>query len=122
MTSEPIAVSNLRLGDDPNTPKVLFWYFTVDENARSAAEESGEYVIDAGIFCYRFIPGGMSNRAAINTGRGGSPYLGRHRMAKLDTPLRLFNKLNAARAAGGTTFTPSRYPDEKVDFTPVPLK
>jgi hypothetical protein len=122
MTSEPMAVSNLRLGDDPNTPKVLFWYFTVDENTRSVTGESGEYVIAADISGYRSIPGGVSNRAAINTGRGGSPYLGRYRMAKLDTPLRLFNKLNAARAAGGASFTPSRYPDEQVGFTPVPLK
>jgi hypothetical protein len=120
--SQPMAVYNLRLGEDPHSHRALFWYFTVDGNARSAAEESGEYIIAAGIFGYRFISGGVSNRAAINTGRGGSPHLGRHRMAKLDTPLRLFNKLDAARAAGGASFTPSRYPDETVGFTPVPLK
>jgi hypothetical protein len=43
-------------------------------------------------------------------------------MTKLNKPLRLFNKLEAARSAGGASFSPSGYPTEAVGFTPVPLK
>jgi hypothetical protein len=120
--SEPMAVVNLRLGDDPHSHATIFWYFTVSDNTRSAAGSAGEYIIDASIFGYRFIPGGVSNRAAISSGQGGSPHLGLYRMAKLDTPIRLFDKLNTLREAGGSGFIPSSYPDEKISFTPVPLR
>ncbi|MHB9291357.1 hypothetical protein Holit_00432 [Hollandina sp. SP2] len=121
IVSEPMAVYNLRLGDDPHSHIGFFWYFTVGENARSAGGTVEEYVIGADIAGYRSIPGGVSNRAAINLGRG-SPHLDGYRMAKLDKPLRLFDKLETARAAGGTSFPPSTYPSESVGFTPVPLK
>jgi hypothetical protein len=120
-TREPIAVNNLRLGDNPHSHRGLFWYFTVGENSRSTVETSDEYVIAAGITGYRSISGGVSNRAAINLGRG-SPHLNGYRMAKLDTPIRLFEKLETARAAGGASFVPESYPTESVGFTPVPLK
>jgi hypothetical protein len=120
-TREPIAVNNLRLGDDPHSHRGIFWYFTVSENARSTVETSEEYILVAGITGYRSIPGGVSNRAAINLGRG-SPHLNGYRMAKLNKPLRLFDKLETARAAGDASFAPASYPTESVDFTPVPLK
>jgi hypothetical protein len=119
--SEPVAVGDLRLGDDPHSHIALFWYFTVSENARSTEGAVEEYVIDADIAGYRSIPGGVSNRAAINLGRG-SPHLDGYRMAKLDKPLRLFDKLKTARAAGGASFAPASYPSESIGFTPVPLK
>jgi hypothetical protein len=124
--SEPMAVSNLRLGEDPHSHRGIFWYFTVDEpeSTRSATGTAEEYILAADIFGYRPISGGLSsNRAVIDVGQGGgSFYLDGYRMAKLNTPLRLFNKLNAARSAGGASFSPSVYPTEKVSFTPVPLK
>jgi hypothetical protein len=118
--SEPMLISNLRLGDAKQSHREFFWYFTVSDNARSAAGEAGEYIISADVGGYSAIPGRMSNRVALN--KGDSPYLNGLRMAKLDTPLHLFDKLGSARAAGGVTFTPSMYPEETVDFTPLPLK
>jgi hypothetical protein len=121
-THEPIAVNNLRLGDDnPHSHRGIFWYFTVGENSRSTVETSDEYIIAAGITGYGSIPGGVTNRAAINLGRG-SHHLNGYRMAKLDKPLRLFDKLETARAAGGASFAPATYPSERIGFTPVPLK
>ncbi|MDR2149336.1 MAG: hypothetical protein LBO67_00635 [Spirochaetaceae bacterium] len=101
----------------------IFWYFTVNENGRNAEGAVEEYVIAAGITGYRSIPGGVSNRAAINGDQGrGNPHLGWHRMAKLNTPLRLFEKREAARAAGGASFALSTYPTASIGFTPVSLK
>jgi hypothetical protein len=117
--SEPMMIGNLRLEDNPYSNRGFFWYFTVDDNARSAADTGEEYIIEASIFGYRSIPGGVSNRAAINRGRTN---LSGYRMAKLDTPIRLFNKLNAARAAGGASVAPPTEPREPVGFTPVELK
>jgi hypothetical protein len=122
IVSEPVLIDNLRLeGDHLHSHRGFFWYFAVGEDVRSAEGAVEEYVIDAGILGYRSIPGGVSNRAAINLGRG-SPHLDGYRMAKLDKPLRLFDTLETARAAGGASFAPSSYPTESVGFTPVPLK
>ncbi|MDR0721832.1 MAG: hypothetical protein LBF75_03415, partial [Treponema sp.] len=101
-TREPIAVNNLRLGDNPHSHRGIFWYFTVSKNTRSTGEANEEYILASGITGYRSIPGGVSNRAAINLGRG-SPHLDGYRMAKLDTPIHLFDKLETARAAGGAS-------------------
>lgn len=119
--SEPMMIGTLRLGDNPQSHKALLWYFTVSENARGAAGTGGDYVIDAYFSGYRTIPGGGTNRAAIEM-RGGSPYLNGYHIVKLDTPLQLFDKLNAARSVGGVLFSSSAYPIETVGFTPVPLK
>ncbi|MDR0628164.1 MAG: hypothetical protein LBG24_00675 [Treponema sp.] len=119
--SEPMMIGNLRLGDDPHSHRGLFWYFTVGENVRSTVGTGGEYVIDAIIGGYRSIPGGVTNRAAINMGHT-SHHLDEYRMVKLDRPLHLFDKLNTARSVGGVSFTPSAYPIETVGFTPAPLK
>jgi hypothetical protein len=112
--SDPMVVYDIHLDDDPHSHRAMFWYFTVNETALSATGLSEEYILDVDIVGYSSIPGGISNRAALN--QYG------YRMAKLDTPLRLFDKLEAARAAGGASFIPSSYPTESVGFTPVLLK
>jgi hypothetical protein len=118
-----MAISNLRLDDDPHSHMFLFWYFTVSDDSRSAAGSADEYIIATVIPGYTAIPGGMSNRAAIGfEGKRGDHHLKGYRMAKLDTPLRLFDKLSAARAAGGASFVSSAYPSESIGITPVPLK
>ncbi|MDR0723483.1 MAG: hypothetical protein LBF75_11980 [Treponema sp.] len=96
IVSEPMMIGNLWLGDNPQSHKALLWYFTVSKNARSAVGTGGDYVIDAYFSGYRTIPGGGTNRAAIEI-RGGSPYLNGYYIVKLDTPLHLFDKSNTAR-------------------------
>jgi hypothetical protein len=99
--SEPMAITNLRLEDDSYSHMFLFWYFTVNDNARNAADDSDEYIIATIIPGYTSIPGGVSNRTAIDyAGERGDWHLKGYRMAKLDKPLRLFDKLETARAAG----------------------
>lgn len=121
--SGPMAITNLRLEDDSHSHRVTFWYFTVNDNARNAAGDSDEYIIAVGIPGYTSIPGGVSNRAAIDfAGQRGNVHLNGYRMAKLNKPLRLFDKWNAVRTVGGASFAPSDYPTESVGFTPVPLK
>jgi hypothetical protein len=121
--SEPIAIENLRLDDDPSSHMFFFWYFTVNDNARNVADVEDEYIIAPFIPGYTAIPGGVFNRAAIDfAGRRGDFHLKGYRMAKLNKPLRLFDKLEAARAAGGASFAPASYPTESVGITPVPLK
>jgi hypothetical protein len=66
---DPIAVSNLRLGTDPYSHMGIFWYFTVSENTRSVTDAGEEYIIAADITGYRSIPGGVSNRSAIDLGQ-----------------------------------------------------
>jgi hypothetical protein len=120
--SGPMAIENLRLDDDPSSHMFFFWYFTVNDNARSAADPGDEYIIASVIPGYTAIPGGVSNRAAIDFAGGrGDHHLKGYRMAKLNKPLYLFDKLAAARAVGGA-FAPSDYPAESVGITPVPLK
>jgi hypothetical protein len=121
--SEPMAIENLRLDDDPSSHMFPFWYFTVNDNARNIDGVSDEYVIATFISGYPGIPGGVSNRSAIDFAGGrGDLHLNGYRMAKLEKPLKLFDKLNAIRAAGGATFAPANYPTESVGFTPIPLK
>jgi hypothetical protein len=121
--SEPLAITGLWLDDDPSSHMFFFWYFTVNDSARNAADAGDEYIIASVIPGYPAIPGGVSNRAAIDfAGQRGDIHLNGYRMAKLNKPLYLFDKLNTARAAGGASFAPSSYPAESVGFTPVPLK
>jgi hypothetical protein len=124
IVSEPMAITNLRLDDDPSSHMFFFWYFTVSGNERSAAGGSGDdYIIATYIPNYPSIPGGVSNRSAIDyAGQRGDHHLKGYRMAKLSKPLRLFDKLETARSAGGASFAPSNYPAESVGITPVPLK
>jgi hypothetical protein len=124
IVSEPMAIENLRLDDDPSSHKFFFWYFTVSGNERSAAGGAGdEYIIATVISNYPSIPGGVSNRSAIDyAGQRGDHHLKGYRMAKLNKPLGLFDKLETARSAGGASFALSDYPAESVGITPVPLK
>jgi hypothetical protein len=123
VVSEPMAITNLRLDDDPSSHKFVFWYFTVNGNERSVSNTGDEYIIASIIPGYTSIPGGVSNRAAIDYAGGrGDFHLKGYRMAKLDKPLRLFDRLETARSAGGALFAPSSYPEESVGITPVPLK
>jgi hypothetical protein len=124
VVSEPIAVTNVFLEDHPYSNTSIFWYFTVSGgNERSAETVPEEYIIDSTIMGYRTIAGGVSNRSAISTGRGGSPLLGWERMARLDTPLNLFEKIEASDAralAGDNTAVP--YQRTELKYTPVPLR
>jgi hypothetical protein len=122
--SEPMAITNLRLDDDPYSHMFFFWYFTVNDNARSAADATtDEYIIASAVPGYTGIPGGVSNRAAIDfAGQRGDFHLKGYRMAKLNKPLHLFDKFETARSVGGASFAPSSYPTESVGITPVPLK
>jgi hypothetical protein len=82
-----------------------------------------EYIIATFIPGYTSIPGGVTNRAAIDyAGQRGDFHLQGYRMAKLNKPLRLFDRQAAIRAAGGASFSSSEYPDESVGIIPVPLK
>jgi hypothetical protein len=121
--SEPMLITNLRLDDDQSSHMFPYWYFTVNDNARNVADVEDEYIIAPFIPGYTAIPGGVSNRAAIGfAGDRGDFHLKGYRMAKLNKPLRLFDKLEAARAAGGASYAPANYPTESVGIIPVPLK
>ena len=120
--SEPMMIANLRLGENPYSRRAFLWYFTVSENARSAAGTGGDYVIDAYFSGYYYSPNGARAWSAGNL-RGGSPYLDGAHIVKLDKSLHFFDRLNMARSAGGVTFTPPAYPtDPPIGFTPVPVK
>jgi hypothetical protein len=122
--SEPAAIYNLRLDDSQYSHGVLFWYFTVNDNARSATNAGEEYIFEA-FTGGSDRSGGQPNRsavAALDINLYSSPHLKGYQMVKLDKPLRLFDKLNTARSAGGASFAPSSYPAESVGFTPVELK
>jgi hypothetical protein len=123
VASEPVAVTNIFLEGVPFTNATVFWYFTVGGNERSAGTVLEEYIIASVIGGYITIAGGVANRGIISTGRGGSPQLGWERMARLDTPLNLFEKIEASNArvlAGGDTAIP--YQRAELKFTPVPLR
>jgi hypothetical protein len=121
--SEPMAISNLRLEDERHSNMFAYWYFTVSDESRSATDSADEYVMGTTIHGYTSIPGGVTNRAAIDyAGQRGDRHLKGYRMAKLNKPLGLFKKLEAARAAGGTGFTPTINSFEDIGITPAPLK
>ncbi|MDR2052501.1 MAG: hypothetical protein LBP80_03725 [Treponema sp.] len=123
VVSEPIAVRGLFLEGHPHSNSEIFWYFTVGGSERGAEAVSEEYIIDADIMGYSTIAGGVSNRSAISAGRGGSPLLDWERMAKLNTPLNLFEKIEASNAralAGDNTAVP--YQRTELKYTPVPLR
>jgi hypothetical protein len=123
LASEPMAITNLRLDDDKSSHMFFFWYFTVNDSTRSASNTNDEYIIATFIPNYLSIPDGVSNRAAIDyAGQRGDLHLNGYRMAKLNKPLRLFDKLERARSAGGASFASSNYPAESIGITPLPLK
>jgi hypothetical protein len=123
VVSEPMAIENLRLDDDPHSHMFFFWYFTVNDHALKIDGSGDEYIIATIIPDYKSIPGGAANRAAIGySGGRGDFHLNGYRLAKLNKPLRLFEKLETERTAGSASFAPSTYPAESVGITPLLLK
>jgi hypothetical protein len=121
--SDPIAITGLYLEDSPYSNNHEFWYFTVSDQDRSISEIPEEYIIASEIVGWKKISGGLSNRAAISSGDGGSPHLNWNRMAKLETPLRLFQQIEEkANRAAAESENFAEEPIVKVRFTPVPLK
>jgi hypothetical protein len=119
--SDPIAVLGLHLEDSPHSGNHAFWYFTVSDTSQSVSDMPEEYIISSIIDGWKNISGGLSNLSAISSGAGGSPHLKWNRMAKLETPLRIFERIEAARNDGGAAeFTPD--PVTKVKYTPIPLQ
>jgi hypothetical protein len=122
--SEPIAV-RMNLEGRPYSHLSTFWYFTAAENNQRsvAGGEKEEFIIDASIQGYKMISGGVSNRSAISasaTGRG-SPHLDGARMAKLETPVHLLDRLQAARTSARSLASVAAEPVPPARFTPVPL-
>jgi hypothetical protein len=119
--SEPVAI-RMRLDSKPYSHYNNFWYFTVDDNSRNAVSNTEEYIIDSIITGDAVQSGGVSNRSAISGGVRGSPHLDGARMARLDSPLKVFDKLEAARSAGRSLSTViANQSMEPVKFTPIPL-
>jgi hypothetical protein len=114
----------MNLENDPLSNATVFWYFTTEENNPQsvAGGEKKEYIIDADIREYRMISGGVANRSAISTNGGGSPHLGWGRMAKLETPVHLLDRLQAARTSARSLASVAAEPVPPARFTPVPLK
>jgi hypothetical protein len=123
VVSEPMAIENLRLDDDPYSHMFFFWYFTVKDNAPKIDDSGDEYIMATIIPDYKSIPGGTANRAAIGySGGRGDFHLNGYRLANLNKPLRLFEKLETERATGSASFAPSKHPAESVGITPLLLK
>jgi hypothetical protein len=109
--SDPVAI-RMRLAGKPYSHYTNFWYFTVGNTV--------EYIIASIITGDAVYSGGVSNRSAISGGAGrGSPQLDGARMARLDSPLNVFDKLEAARSTGRSLFAVTAAQPAK--FTPVPL-
>jgi hypothetical protein len=120
--SEPIAVTGLHLENSRYSQSHgLFWYFTVGDDSRSNNGTPEEYIIDSRIIGWKTITGGLSDRTAISTGDGGSPHLNWSRMARLDTPLHIFEHVEEARSIGGSMKFMAN-PIENIAYTPIPLK
>jgi hypothetical protein len=125
IVSDPIAVRNLFLEGNPHSNNSIFWYFTVTSNDRSIETTFEEYIIDSIIMGFKMILGGVSGRSAISTGNGGSPYLGYARMAKLDTPLHILDKMDSARALGSVLhqdYLNVNNPENPTKYTPFLLQ
>lgn len=90
--SEPIALTFLYLEGYRHSQNSIFWHFTIQNNNRSHGFD--EYILHAHISGWRTIPGGLSNRSIINL--RGSPFLNHGIIARLDTPLHLQDRVQAA--------------------------
>jgi hypothetical protein len=120
--SEPVAI-RMRLAGKPYSHYTNFWYFTVDDNSRNAVGNTEEYIIDSVITGDAVYSGGVSNRIAISGGVRGSPQLDGARMARLDSPLNVFDKLEAARSTGRSlSAVIAERSVEPAKFTQVPLQ
>ncbi|MDR1352144.1 MAG: hypothetical protein LBK05_02585 [Treponema sp.] len=119
----PVAVENIPLENSPLSNVSIFWYFTVSNNSRSIEETGEEYIIDAMIRSNKTdlssSPGRDVMRSSYNT---GSPHLSFAPMARLDTPLRLFDKIESASHTINSQFSQQFQPVEPLKYTPVPLQ
>ena len=115
--AEPIAVRIWDLEGVKYSNSYIFWYTTVSEAGRSAGEDTAEYLLCASVFS---PPPGLNisanPRAALSH---GAPAWGT-RIARIDEPLHLHEKLAQAkaRAAAGEP-EPAVGPTEPVKITPV---
>ena len=115
--AEPIAVRIWDLEGVKYSNSYIFWYTTVSEAGRSAGEDTAEYLLCASVFS---PPPGLNisanPRAALSH---GAPAWGT-RIARIDEPLHLHEKLAQAkaRAAAGEP-EPAIGPTPPVKITPV---
>jgi hypothetical protein len=118
--SEPVLISGLLLNNYISPPiGETLWYTTVRNSASDTNYE--EYILQPGVIGWQNISGGISNLAALNDYYACGSYLNWNRMAKLDTPLRILDIIEAGRnASGELKFAPITTPNVK--FTPVPLQ
>lgn len=117
--AEPIAVRIWDLEGVKYSNSYIFWYTTVSEAGRSAGESAAEYLLCASVFS---PPPGLSisanpraalSRSTVSGGWGT-------RIARIDEPLHLHEKLAQAkaRAAAGEP-EPAVGPTPPVKITPV---
>ena len=115
--AEPIAVRIWDLEGVKYSNSYIFWYTTVSEAGRSAGEATAEYLLCASVFS---PPPGLNISANPRTALShGAPAWGT-RIARIDEPLHLHEKLAAAkaRAVAGEP-EPAVGPTEPVKITPV---
>ena len=117
-SSDPVALTQLSLEGNRYSHYERFWYFTIPTDNSNY----DEYVLAAYIGGWKIIPGGISNRNAINA--NGSPYLSHGRLAKLTTPLRLKDKIaNASLKVHRSIDSYNSVPFVgTIDFLIVPLE
>lgn len=118
--SEPVAISGIYLdGSSGPLQNTVFWYTTVRNNVNDAEYEG--YILGSRVIGWETISGGLSNLVALNTEDSCDLFLDWNRMAKLDTPLRILETIEAGRnTSGDIKFTPIT--TENVKYTPVPLR
>jgi hypothetical protein len=116
--SEPIALRGLSLEEIPYSINGIYWYFTVDNSNQNALSVPEEYIIAASV--YRPTGNEALSRNAIAS-YNGSPALAGARMAKLETPLNLSAKIEAARSVTDIGSIPYDH-TAKFKYTPVPLR
>jgi hypothetical protein len=120
-TSEPLAVMGLPIEDAPHSRNALFWYFTAENKDGQGAIE--EYILSSAINGWKMAPWGMNSRTAITIGPSNSPHLKWKKMARLDTPLRINERLDALRSAGAMFKTEEYgHTRDDVKITPVEWK
>jgi hypothetical protein len=116
-------VTGLFLKGSSHSNITMFWYFTVNGEGRSAESAKEEYIIDSYINGYKTLIGADGSRNALGEGDKGSPYLGWFRMARLETPLNIIDKINDAARSAANYPRPDDYMlIGAVKFTGVPMR
>ena len=115
-TSEPLAIMGLRIEEARYSNRAIFWYFTIEEEAGE------EYIFASIIRGWKQVPDRQNSRTAITIGPSDSPNLKWKKMARLDTPLRINERLNSLRSAGAMFNTVNPGHPEDVKITPVEWK